>query len=113
MTEGASETVHAGDVGTKVLLTFLDDDVALDISGASEVLFIFKKPGGHCLSKTAVFYTDGSDGVAVYIAEEGFFDEVGKWGLQGRVVLPDGAWSSDSSVFSVVGNLCRATEWNS
>lgn len=113
MTEAALETVHVGDVGTQVLLTFLDGDAALDISGSSELLFIFKKPSGHCLSKTAVFQTDGSNGIAVYTAEAGFFDEVGKWWLQGRVVLPDGAWHTDSSFFSVAGNLCRATEWNS
>lgn len=96
-----TQEVHLGDIGTVFELTVTEKNVALDISLATELQILFKKPSGTVLTKTAVFTNTGSDGLIRYLSIEGDLDEVGSWFIQGRVTLPGGKWSTEKGSFLV------------
>lgn len=93
--------IFVDDIGTIFQLEFRDyqrvdgvdtDVAALDISGASEITMLFKKPDGTVLTKTlgASEVTKpggGTDGIAQYVAVTGFLDLHGVWRLEGYVEL--------------------------
>lgn len=96
------------DVGTRILITFLDGTTVLSLVDATSISFIFKKPDNTCVSKTATLYTDGTDGKANYITTSGFFDQVGDWDVQGYAVFPTGSWYTTIGTFPVGRKLCKA-----
>lgn len=100
-----SEEIHRNDIGTKFLVTILDDTSALDISTASEKKIIFKKSNGFVVEKTAEFNTDGSDGKVYYTTVADDLSITGIWSIQAKVVLPTGTWRSDTQNFEVYSNL--------
>jgi len=99
------EEVHVGDIGTIFRVTLMDGSSALDVSGASTLQIIFKKPDNSNDTQTAVFTTDGTDGVVQYTSIAGDLDAAGKWAIQANVVLPAGSWKSNVSTFRVHENL--------
>lgn len=71
------------------------DKAALNISQASEITFLFKKPNGTVVTKTktggaVAFSSDGTDGKAKYSVEAGFLDVSGEWERQGIVEFAGG-----------------------
>lgn len=101
----AANEIHLDDIGTIFRVTLMDDTVAADVSGATEMYIIFSKPSGTTVQKTAVHYTDGTDGIIQYTTIADDLDETGNWKLQARVTLPSGTWSSDTQKFKVYPNL--------
>lgn len=104
------EELHLNDIGTILRVTIKDkqsdgSSSVLDISGATTKQIILLKPGGDKLTKTASFYTDGSDGIIQYTTVEGDIDEVGRWQIQGSIVTSGGEWKTDISNFKVLRNL--------
>lgn len=98
--------IFVGDEKVKLELEFRDyEDVngtptdigALDISAATEITFLTKKPNGASgAAKTKggdniLLSSGGVDGKAYYDTEAGFLDQAGNWQLQGLVVLSSGA----------------------
>ncbi len=95
-------TLFVGDQNKRLELEFQDYEIVngeltligpLDISGASEITFLFKKPDdtpGTSKTKTGgtvVFTNTGTDGKAYYDTEDGFLDMAGTWQRQGTVVI--------------------------
>lgn len=81
--------IHLNDIGTMFKITILDqDETAKDISSYTTKQFIFRKPSGTLLTKTASFFTNGSDGILYYTSVSGDLDEIGVWKLQ--VSINDG-----------------------
>lgn len=102
--------IHLGDIGTVFEATIKDckDGVSsiVDVSGATTKEIIFKKPDGSKLTKTAVFKTDGADGIIQYVTVAGDLDQVGiGWKLQAYLILPSGSWRSSTYQFTVLENL--------
>lgn len=101
--------IHLGDIGTTFRLTIVDcDDVAIDISTATVMSIIFKKPDGSTVSKVGTFYTNGTDGIIDYITLSGDLDVANEeipWKIQAKVTLSTGTWSSDIGEFIVYDNL--------
>jgi len=81
-------TIHKNDIGTELVCEFKDDDEVLDISAATTIQGKFKKPTGEVIVKTLDLVTDGSDGLAKYVTVSNDLDVVGRWKLQGLVVIP-------------------------
>lgn len=105
MTCGSNE-VHVGDIGTIIRVTIKDENCdPQDISSASSKELIFKKPNCTIVTKTATFYTDGTDGIIQYTSESGFFDVSGIWQIQGVVSFGSGTWSTDIIEFRVNKNI--------
>lgn len=98
--------IRVGDIGTQFLITVNDqDNVAVDISSATTIQIILKKPGGTVLTKTALLNSDGTDGKMYYNSVSGDLDECGRWKLQGRVVIGSNDWKTDIETFKVYRNL--------
>jgi hypothetical protein len=97
--------LHVQDTGTVFELTVVDAGVAIDLSQASAMTILFRKPSGELMVKDAEYVSDGADGKIQYITTQDDLDERGKWLLQGRVALPTGAWSTSIESFVVQLNL--------
>lgn len=97
--------IHKDDVGTKLLVTVTDDGVAVDISSASSLEIIIRKPDGELLTRTGVLESSGTDGKMYYITVSEDLDEAGHYKIQGKVVLPSGTFYTSISTFKVHCNL--------
>jgi len=100
----ASE-IHVNDIGTRFLATIKDDNVTVDISTASSITMIFKKPDDEVIYRSGILYTNGTDGKVYYDAVAGDLDEAGHYKLQGRVALSSGTYYTDIYNFQVHCNL--------
>jgi len=101
----AANEIHKNDIGVQFTVTLLDDTDAVDLSSASTLQLLFKKPGGSLLTKTASFVTDGTDGKIKYTTISGDLDEVGSWKLQAYIVIAANSWHSDYIGFKVHRNI--------
>ena len=105
-----TEPAQVNDIGTTFRVTVYDststgDSTVADISTATTKQMIFSKPDGTTLTKTAVFGTDGSNGVVEYVSVDGDLNMAGTWHLQVYVVTPAGEWRTDVGHFRVYDNL--------
>jgi hypothetical protein len=100
----ASE-IHVNDVGTRFLATIKDDGVVVDISAASSITMVFKKPDDVIVNKTGTTLTDGTDGKVYYDTLAGDLEEAGHYKLQAKVVLTSGTYYTDIYTFQVHCNL--------
>ena len=100
-----TQEIHLNDIGTVFRLTIYDGSSILDVSSASVKEIIFQKPDGTSVTKTAAFYTDGTDGIIQYTTITNDLDATGTWKIQAKVTLPGGTWSSCTQKFKVYANL--------
>lgn len=98
-------SIRVGDVGTVLEATILENGAALDISAATEMILYLRKPNRAVLEKTAIFQTDGTDGIIQYTTVEDDLSMAGHWDIQGKVTLPGGEWKSTIRGFEVEANL--------
>lgn len=91
--------IHVGDVGTELVGLVVDQDEApLDVSGATELVLYLVPPAGSglpTLEKTAVFDTDGTDGLIKYVTQAGDLSVKGTWRIQGYAAGV-GGWSGST-----------------
>lgn len=100
-----SSQIHAGDVGTKLIVTVKDNGSVVDISSASVLSIFIKKPNGTILSRSGTLETDGTDGKMYYIVSAGDLDVAGNYKIQGQVALSSGTFSTSTATFKVQCNL--------
>jgi len=100
-------TIHLGDIGTVLEVTIKDADTkqVIDISTAITKEIKLRTPSGVTKIKTAIFKTDGTDGIVKYITEANDLDEYGAWELQAYIVSPLFTNHSSIDTFIVSGNL--------
>jgi len=97
--------IHVGDIGTTLIGTVLDDGAVVDISSASSMQMIIKRPDQTTMTKTASNYTDGTDGKMKYVTVTDDIDQVGNWKIQGKVVIGSATYYSSVSTFKVHCNI--------
>jgi hypothetical protein len=98
--------IHLDDVGTVFEATIKDqDEQIVDVSSATTIEFIFKRPAGTTFSKDGELVTDGKDGKVRCITVTDDLTPVGDWEYQAYVELPSGTWHSDIHAFTVHRNL--------
>lgn len=97
--------IFVGDVGTAFRGTFKENGVVVNISAATTKNMIFEKPDGTIVTKSAVFLTDGSDGILQYVSISGDLNIGGNWRLQGYVDLGSWAGHSDLVNFKIFDHL--------
>jgi hypothetical protein len=100
-----SADLHVADTGSQFIVTFKDCDVVVDISSATLLQIIFHKPDGSEVTKTAILYTDGTDGKAYYTTISGDLDIGGWWVIQGYIEVGTLHWHSDTKRFRVLENI--------
>ena len=104
-----TEPAQVNDIGTTFQVTVYDststgDSTVADISTATTKQMIFSKPDGTTLTKTAVFGTDGSNGVVEYVSVDGDLNMAGTWHLQVNGEL---MWAiSECMTIYKIGVLC-------
>ena len=93
-----------GDVGGVIILTFEEDNAAVDISSATNMQINFRTPVGDLITKTGTLYSSGTDGKMKYTVESGFFNRsrrselIGEWQAEGTCTI--GSWSGTSTITS-------------
>jgi len=100
----ASE-IHANDVGTQLVVTVKDDGAIVDISSATSLIIVLKKPDQTTQNKTAILYSDGTDGKMTYSTILGDLDQPGNYKIQGIVHLSGGTYYTSIGSFRVHCNL--------
>lgn len=102
----AANEIHKGDIGTQFKVTIKNQTgTVVDLSGMSTKQILLKKPSGDILTKTASFFTDGSDGIIVYTTVDGDINEHGEWFLQAYYSDGTSARYTDITLFTVHRNL--------
>lgn len=100
-----SSQIHVNDIGTTLIGTVVDDGAVVDISSASSIQMVIKKPDQTTMTKTASLNSDGLDGKMKYITVDGDFDQAGNYKIQGKVVIGSATYYSSVSTFKVYCNI--------
>ena len=97
--------IRVGDVGTKLVLTVVDEGIIVDLSEATVLTIKMQPKDGKLSVQTGILVGDGTDGKMMYITQEGDLKVDGKWLIQGHVETPAGKWHTDIKEFYVHQNL--------
>jgi hypothetical protein len=100
----ASE-IHVGDIGTILRVTIYDGTEIVDVSNVDSKTIYLQKPTGATLTKTAVYYTDGTDGIIQYVTEDGDLDQAGTWQIQAKIDFGTDVFNTNIEKFKVLRNL--------
>ena len=102
-----TKALQVGAYNVNIKLTVKEDGVVQNLSTATTKEFIFRKPSGTVITKTALFVTDGSDGKLVYTTLSGEIDEIGVWELQANLIFPALGYKGRTAVttFEVLPDL--------
>ena len=101
----ASAEVHKSDIGTLFKVTVQDGTTAVDVSTATTKQLLFKKPDGTVLTKTAGFFTDGTEGIITYSSISGDLNLIGLWTIQAFIIISAKEFHSDIARFRVHRNV--------
>jgi len=102
----SDSTIHVDDIGTAFRATVLDESGEIvDLSSAVTTTFIFGKPDGSTISRSASLTTDGTDGKLEYRTVSGDLDSHGSWTMQVFLDFGTTSWYSTISKFKVYKNL--------
>lgn len=100
-----SEEIHVGDVGTEFRITILEGAAVVDLSSASSIDIIIKRPDGTLITANGSLYTDGTDGIIYYNILVGDLDQGGIYKIQAVVTIGAATYSSSIGSFKVMCNL--------
>jgi len=117
----STPVVHVGDVGTIFRITVTEKvwdeatscwlDTPVDISLATTIEILFKRPSGPTRIRPASFTTDGSDGKIEYVTQVDDIDEAGgraaPWYFAGHVQRPGKKHTTTSMPFIVEAGIPR------
>jgi hypothetical protein len=93
------------DIKVRLILTIQEDDADLDISAATSISIIVKKPNGDSNTYTASFFTDGTDAKIYYDTVSGDLDQSGMYRTQGLIELNGGTYYTSIKSFKIHCNL--------
>jgi hypothetical protein len=97
--------IHTLSYGIDIEITIEEDSVVANISAATDMQFLIRKPDGSLLEVTATFLTDGTDGILKYTTVSGDLDMVGLYKIQAKMTIGTGVFYSTTSTFKVYSNV--------
>ena len=97
--------IHLNDIGTRFLATIKDNGIVVNISNASQIQMIFRRPSDELFYRVGSLLTSGIDGKVYYDTVSGDLTEIGMHKLQAKVYLPSGTYYTDIYSFQVHCNL--------
>lgn len=86
------------DVGSILRLTVQENDEPKDISSATAINFLFKKPDETVTEKVGAFDTNGSNGKVTYTIVANDLDQVGLYEVQVKITTT--GWTGISSSYT-------------
>jgi hypothetical protein len=100
------ENIINGNFGWVAKVTFyeVDEDgvwTAKDISDYTTKQLLFVDPDDASTTKTALFHTDGTDGILRYVTISGDIDQAGEWQVFGRILKTGASITSEPVSFTV------------
>lgn len=96
-------TPAVGDIGTKIVLTVLDEaDAPVDVNAAVALTVKLRPMGGQTKSLTGLVNTIGTDGKVKAFSIAATWDRVGVWEAQVFADMGTDEFSSDPVTFNVV-----------
>jgi hypothetical protein len=101
----ATQFLQQNSIGAIIELTVMEDEAAVDISAATTKQFVFRKPDGSLVTKTASFSGSGADGKLRYSTDTAFLDQPGTWRVQASLVFTGFTGRTEAEPFSVRPNL--------
>ena len=105
-TEQDIEELHVGDVGTRLIVTLVDNqEQPVDLSQSTLKQYILKKPDRSISILSALFVTDGSDGQLQFITTATTLTIAGYYKLQVYIEEDANKWHTDKVTFRVWPNL--------
>ena len=102
----SSITLRKNDFGTVFHMTVTDGGSPVDISGASDTAFCFRRPDQTNVEKTATVVQDGAIYKMEYVVEDGFFNQAGTWHVQAHLTMNEFTGTSQSVAFVVEPSYC-------
>lgn len=100
-----SQQIHVNDTGTEFRITITDEDNVVDLSSATVLHIIFRKPDSTSITVDANLYTDGTDGTIYYNVVDGDLDQSGIYKIQAYVEISGGSYYSSIGTFKAACNL--------
>lgn len=97
--------IRQNDIGTIFRITLKDNGVIADVSSATVKQIKLQDEDGVTITRTANFYSDGTDGIVQYTTIDGDLDSTGMWKIQVYIEMPDWIGHSSHSNFRVRSNL--------
>ena len=97
--------IHVNDVGTRFLATIKDNGAVVDISSASQIQMIFRRPSDEVFYRVGSLLNGGTGGQVYYDTVVGDLVNAGMHKLQAKVYLPSGTYYTDIYSFQVHCNL--------
>lgn len=82
--------LQLGAIGALIIVTVEEDGEIVNLASVTTKNFVLKKPNGVTVTKTALFFTDGTDGKLKYTTIAGDLDKAGEWKIQADLVFPSG-----------------------
>jgi len=96
--------LHLNDIGTDFIVTIVDDNVPVDMTGYTTLEYKFVAPSSVSYTRSGE-PTLVSSGIMTYTTVDGDLSEIGVWKMQCHVVIPAGEWHTDVVQFTVYPNL--------
>ena len=100
-----SDEIHVGDIGTRIELTVLKDNLPLNLSTATDIDLVIGRPTAAKLTVTPTFVTDGTDGKVYYLTVINDLSEAGIYQLQIIATFSGGKWHSEIVKMRVYANV--------
>lgn len=97
--------IHVNDIGTRFLATIKDNGEVVNISNASQVQMIFRRPSDELFYRVGSLLNSGINGQVYYDTVAGDLIDPGMHKLQAKVYLPSGTYYTDIYSFQVHCNL--------
>ena len=101
----AAGDIHIGDIVQFKIQVLDQNSVAPNLSSATTKNILLQKPDGSLLTKAMSFYTDGTDGIVMYITSNTDLDQSGSWRYQVYLIYDSNEQHTDVTKFKVLANL--------
>lgn len=103
--------IQRSDIGVQFIVTITDEQTSqiLDLSSATNIQFIFRRPDKHVYIVSGSLYTSGKDGKVTYISQDTDLTIQGIWKLQVSYQLNDAFKTTIWDSFQVLPNLYDLT----
>jgi hypothetical protein len=97
----ANKEARVGDSGVPLVVVAKVDGVVQDISAATAMVILIKRPRGGTRRETGAFTTDGTDGKTQFVTDANTLDTPGRWEVQARITTPSFTVTTEADVLEV------------